>query len=127
MIALQVQVNNDQPIIAGGSDLGGLNAGISAVGTLGKESKGAVYVKDKVNIDIFVGGLTQHREKLNEHLRWIKHQKLKCGDEIVIKIIETDQADEPMSREIEDVEKTKKIREEFLKKYGKGISNAREE
>jgi len=40
-----------------------------------------------------VGGL-----KDGKHLRWINQEALKVGDEIVIRVVDADTADEPISR-----------------------------
>lgn len=120
MIALRVQINSQPLIIAGHIDLGGLSAIVSSRGKLGKTSKGTINIKDKVELDLFVGGLTEESKgKDKEHLRWIRNQKLNVGDEITIKIIDVDIVDAPVSREKHDEEKVKKIQEELREKLNK--------
>jgi len=42
-----------------------------------------------------VGGLISPKR---EHVRWVKRKKLRSGDEIQVKIIETESADSPQER-----------------------------
>lgn len=95
MYALKVQVNKEDPIVAGAADLCVLNAIINCVGKLGEAARTA---RDEEEADLFltVGGLTERLEDLpDEHLRWASNRTLHVGDIVSVEIIETDFADHP--------------------------------
>jgi len=95
MIALEVSINGKNVKLAGRNDLCVLNAHVTATGRLGdktyeKEIKGTDYI-----IYCHLGGLTSKANGADEHVSWIESQMLSVGDEIRIKILETQIADDP--------------------------------
>jgi len=69
-------------------------AGVGADGVLHVIAAWAGRASHRQPDDIFlsVGGL-----KNDQHLRWIKQEKLAVGDEIVIRVVETKNADRPIA------------------------------
>lgn len=91
MFALQVRINDGEPVICGADDLGVISAGVTGVGVLGSSSKQVRTGEDK---EFFLqsGGLTSRGDDVeNEHLHWGRHD-LKVGDKVTIQIVEADTA-----------------------------------
>ena len=78
------------------------SAGITAVGKLGDKSE---PTRDRDQPDLFlnVGGLEEIEKK---HPFWLQCHKLVIGDEVTIKLIETDSPDLPQtSSTLEELQK----------------------
>lgn len=96
MIAFQVSINGKLITLAGKNDLSVLNTIVGAVGILGSESIGTVSEKDKFQLNVTVGGLSaKSNNEPGEHLRWLD-QKIGIGDEISIRVIESNNSDDPL-------------------------------
>lgn len=98
MIALEVALNGKRVCIAGAEDLGVLSAAISAVGKLGRKT---VPSRPEETSDLFysVGGLTSRSDpNTNVHVNWQSIARLKIGDTITVKMVETERADRARSR-----------------------------
>ena len=96
MIAFQVSINGKLITLAGKNDLSVLNTIVGAVGILGSESIGTVSEKDKFQLNVTVGGLSaKSNNEPREHLRWLD-QKIGIGDEISIRVIESNNSDDPL-------------------------------
>lgn len=94
MVAFEVRVNCELICVAGAEDLGVLSTNITAVGTLGKRSKGM----GGVDLRYHVGGLTARRDPARDvHPRW-KSSSLRTGDVLEVRVVEVTQADKPKSR-----------------------------
>ena len=90
MIAFKVSVGGELIAKAGLNERGVLSCLISA----GKDSE---LVDDKSDfLRIFVGALKNGDEE-SEHLRWAM-RSLKCGDSILVEVVDEDNVDEPVSR-----------------------------
>jgi hypothetical protein len=99
MIAFEVSVNGTRVCIAGADDCGVLIATVSAVGKLGKRTVPA-RPNEAADIHYHVGGLTSRKDpKKDVHLRWKSVAPLSVGDSIHVKVVETDRADPPRSRQ----------------------------
>ncbi len=100
MIALEISINGKKVLTAGVEDWDLLHANIIA--------KRAREQQEHDEFDINVGGLPQQveQEKL-EHIRWGR-KKLQIGDEITIRLIDTDSVDAPLKRYRSD----KKVQEQ---------------
>lgn len=80
MIAFEVSVNGDKKCTAGVGAKDGLN----------------VIISGPRLPDLHVGGLSGE-----EHLRWLKPGfELKVGDEVTVRVVETDVVDEPVDRHV---------------------------
>lgn len=120
MIALEITLNGKRLKLAGSEDLGVLNAIISATGKLGNATNHKV--KNELGYDLFlrVGGLTSRtNEQSDEHLSWVNLNNLKVGDEITIKVIESDSTDDPISSKKVNEEARRLMRAKIGKKYSK--------
>ena len=75
-----------------------------------------------------VGGLIS---PTGEHVRWVEQRKLRLGDEIRLKIVETDSADKPRERYTKDHISTPSPRQrkqyirDMAKKFGWTITDGR--
>ncbi len=100
MIVLSVQVNGESPVVGGASDLGVLNAIITAVGKLGSDAKPA-RSDEPPDIFLSLGGLTSRAANSpNEHVRWIGHRELRVGDTITVEVLDAAVADPIESRHV---------------------------
>jgi len=90
MIAFEITVNGKKFVVAGIEDWDLLHTDIMARREADDDG-GNIY-------DLKVGGLPiQTEEGKLEHVRW-PEAELKVGDEITIRIVETDSADKPIKR-----------------------------
>lgn len=81
MICFEICVNGKKVCLAGVGNSGNINTIINGFG-------------DGQRLRLSVGGLDN-----NEHLRWTERHSLEVGDEVTVKIVEAEAADEPISRE----------------------------
>ena len=88
MIAFEIYINGKKRCTAGIGDLGVLSSILSWRGRQ-PDSSGAVPDSDSLVLD--VGGF---ESTSRQHSRWLE-QDICVGDEISIRVIETDQADKP--------------------------------
>ena len=97
MIALEVSLNGKRVCVAGADDLGVLSANVTACGKLG--SRTVPYRPDETaEIHYSIGGLTSRPDsKKDVHLRWKSVARLRVGDFIQVKIVETDRPDRARS------------------------------
>lgn len=96
MYALKVQINGEQPIIAGTDDLSVLTATVNCIGILGDKTRQAREDEDP-DLFVTVGGLTSRASELpDEHLRWLEQRQLKIGDCVAVQIIDCPTADAPV-------------------------------
>lgn len=131
MIALKTDLNERQICIAGAEDLCVLNSIVNAVGKLGDLSQSRGDSSEAPDIFLSVGGLTGRTNADDEHLRWMEHQALSVGDEIVITVVEVAEADLPTARmsaryttkdhDRRRYEKAMEIFLELKEKYGDGF------
>jgi hypothetical protein len=99
MIAFEVVLNGNRVALAGAEDLGVLTAIVTAAGVLGKASHGTKGRERGVGLHLHLGGLTARGgKKSDEHLCWQEKDNLKVGDEVLIRVVETSDADEPLSK-----------------------------
>jgi hypothetical protein len=97
MIAFEVWVNGEKKCTAGVGDKGVLNA----------------IMNGPSHPHLSVGGLSGE-----EHVRWLERNgELKVGDEVTIRIVETDQIDEPVDRYRSQTreEKERKVKDDLQK------------
>lgn len=81
LICFEVWVNGEKICLAGVGDSGVLNS--------------IIHVAEPRKPDLHVGGLVN-----DEHVRWTERMHfLEVGDEVTIKIVEADTADEPIRKE----------------------------
>jgi len=105
MVVLEVKVNGELLARAGRDDLCALHAIVNAIGRLGSESSGTKSKKDGFYLRLDVGGLSARSEQEpGTHARWANTQEINVGDEVSIRIVESDRADEPAAEKPEKVE-----------------------
>ena len=107
MRAFEVSVNGKRVCVAGVGDHGVLTAMVDYV-----------LRPDGQEMSFEVGGLIT---PLEEHVRWVR-QDLGIGDEISVKLIESESVDAPIIRHRDDPEKKveaqKRYAREMAKKFG---------
>jgi len=94
-IAMEVKSNGKRVSVAGGRDFAMLVAKITGSGVLGPESSGLGESKDRYSLSLAVMGIIG-REK-SDHVMFT-FQKLKIGDNVTVKLIETEEADLPADK-----------------------------
>ncbi len=100
MIALEVSLNGKRVCTAGAEDLAVLNAIVSACGRLGSKTVPARPGETGSDLFYSVGGLTGRKNpKKDEHLRWKSISKLRVGDVVRVRILETSTVNKPTHRE----------------------------
>jgi hypothetical protein len=95
MIGLTVYLNGKKLAVAGTEDLSVLNAIVNAVGELGK-STAQVGKRRAADLWLSVSGLTRRSKGAqDEHMRWIRHKRLRVGDRIAVQVVRTGRPDKP--------------------------------
>lgn len=90
MIGLAVYLNRKKLTVAGADDLGVLNAIVNAVGELGRSTI-PFGKRGKPDLWLSVSGLTSRPEGAeDEHLGWIRHKRLRVGDNITVEVVRTE-------------------------------------
>ena len=98
MIALEVKLNGKLVALAGREDLSVLNATINAAGVLGEKSSGTKKETETFHLSLDIGGLSSNDcESPNEHLRWESLRPVCIGDEITVKVMESNLVEGPTS------------------------------
>jgi hypothetical protein len=93
MLAFQVQLNDEPPVIGGAIDLGVLTTTITAVGLLGPSTRRR-RDDEGIDIEVRLGGLTSRGPGIqDEHFVWLKAHELKPGDKVLVEIVETETPD----------------------------------
>lgn len=117
MRAFEVYVNNERLCLAGVNDQSVLTAIIDYVGKVGK--------KNDERLHLHVGGLVIPQE---EHVRW-RERELAVGDEIRVRILDSDKVDTPSERiprdPNKDIQQQKRYVQAIAKKLGWKIQKAR--
>ena len=119
MIVLQVTINDKLVASAGRNDLSVLTAGITAAGVLGNKSIGTMSEKEGFRLDFHAGGLSAKSDnEQGAHFRWLD-EKIKIGDEIKIRVLESNESDEP-------IEAQKTSKKDYEKQELKNWEHARD-
>ena len=99
MLILELTINGKKLARAGREDLAVLSSCVSAVGVLGRKSKGPTKGGKETDIHVHLGGLTSKKDSSQDvHLNWIPHTQLKIGDEVRIRIVKAAKADKPLRK-----------------------------
>ena len=93
MKCFEVTINGQKVCTAGIGEYGVLNSVLSFVG--GKESSDQAPSE---NLELTVFGVSTSTVGASEHIEWLR-RALVAGDEIVIRIIEASECDQPASKE----------------------------
>lgn len=98
MICFEVFINGEKRCVAGVGEFGVLNANIVWYNRLAME--GAV-VDSTHNGEFIVTGFEDSSALQGEHVKWLGDLvELKSGDELLVRVIESDSADPPIERGI---------------------------
>ena len=106
MIAFKIHLNGEKLCVAGIGEHGVLAQHLTW--SQRKPKADAEEKPDVTKTRLHVGGLAN-----DEHVDWIKRTEMSVGDEVVIKIVEVESADEPTHRERaeSDEERAQKVRD----------------
>jgi hypothetical protein len=108
MKAFRVIKNGIEQCTAGVNDAGVLNVIMNYV-----HSK--VGRRSEEDMHLTVGGLNGQ----NEHVRWIEQAELHVGDQITVQLVETERADDPVTRRRRDPEEERKHEHAYYLKLKK--------
>lgn len=110
MIALEVKINNKVVTVAGRQDLCVLNAMIGAMGSLGKP----ISSQHEKLIEFNVCGVAKDTElNMGTKYNWLPKTELGVGDEITIKIVNTNSAHIPVSSTKHDHNQVNQLKSQF--------------
>jgi len=98
LIAFEVSLNGERLTVAGAEDLGSLFVIVTAAGKLGPSA----VLKDerlpKMDISFSAHGYTSRGIGVKEKFHhWIAQSKLEVGDEMLVKVLDTDSVDKSSS------------------------------
>jgi hypothetical protein len=97
MLILELSINGKKMARAGRDDMAVLSSCVTAVGVLGRKSKGPTRGGEETDIHVHLGGLTAKKDSSKDvHLNWIPHTQLKVGDEVQIRIVKAAKADKAL-------------------------------
>lgn len=102
MISIQLSINGNRVTVAGKEGLSVLSSILSFTNI---ERGNPISTEANTSISLSVGGLLTNSSFNHEYLDWIKETKLKVGDEISIKILDTQEVDEPIETRVETKQK----------------------
>lgn len=94
MICFEVRVNDHPPVMAGLDDIRVLTAMVS-------------YVASRAELSLEIGGLAVTPGGVQENLRWLD-QTLRPGDQILLRVVESDEPSPPTLRELQDPDRAEK-------------------
>ena len=117
MRALEIDVNGQRLCTAGIGDDGVLTAIVRSVIGLVPAISRKRTPRTQEDLGLDVGGF---RPSTSEHVSW-KSPKLRTGDEIRIKIIETDRPDKPRSRQRADPEDAIQAEKSYVERTAKKL------
>ena len=90
MKAMEISINGMKRCTTGVGDKGVLSTIVNWIGSPEHESG------ERSGFGIAAGGMTRDEKNRMEHFEWL-NTELELGDEIIIRLIETDEADIPRS------------------------------
>jgi predicted RNA-binding protein with RPS1 domain len=113
MLALEITINGELHCVVGIGDHGVFGTNLQWV----KRSEDVVRdgaLEEELYLQ--AGGLRTVEEDTDEYLTWL-HHNLTIGDEVTVKVIETDAVSEPMSLRRETPEDKERAIREYLKEF----------
>ena len=97
LVALEVSLNGKKLAVAGAKDLFTNSLIVTAkISSETSAADNAQTSKSDVSIDISLGGSTRSLNKDDKCLRWLDFESISVGDEILVRILDTDSVDEGM-------------------------------
>jgi D-lyxose ketol-isomerase len=126
MIAFELYLNGKKLCTAGVGNDGVLSAHVTWVRRTGERTRSRKPNSAEEQLTMDVGGLVCPAD---EHVRWHEDQAVQVGDEVRIKIVETNRVDRPSARKrrnvSEDLRRQKRYVREMAKRFGWKISPLR--
>ncbi len=113
MIAFEVYLNGKKLCTAGVGELGVVSTNLAWRGSQPYENGGSL-VPEYLRLD--VGGLANS----GEHLRWI-NRKLRCGDTLTVKIVESVATDKPRERKRPDLAADLRSQKQYVRRMAKKL------
>ena len=113
MLAFEIHVNGKRVCTAGIGEPGVLSAILNWIGS--EPRKGAQKADESASIR--VGGLVSSTE---EHVTWVRRD-LRRGDEVVIRVVETEHADRPRQRDRDTAGKIRSRQKRQVRRLAKSF------
>jgi hypothetical protein len=105
MICFEVQINDEPTLIAGDNEISVLSAILT-------------HVPRRSELELTVGGLISKSDLDNEHLRW-HDRRLRVGDVVQLRIVESERASAPTQRTRDDPELVERTRRQYYESLRK--------
>jgi hypothetical protein len=109
MIAFEISINGHRRCVAGLEEYGVVSATLCRARHDESAHRGAC---EELFLD--VGGLATSSR---EFLKWLPHQPLSVGDEILFRIVDTPSADPPEERKPDDPTQVRQAKEDCVRRY----------
>ena len=122
MICFEITINGEKICTAGIEQEYGV---ISSILTWVKRKKAPAETCSEVSEEelfLDVGGLITHGNNNHENLKWLKRE-IEAGDEITIRVIESDSCTQSSSRTKQDPDFLEKEKRKYYKKLKKEYEN----
>lgn len=115
MISFEIHLNGEKKCIAGFSGDGVLTVFLTCSRT-SYYPKGVIHEETRLDV---TGLDSEH----NKHVKWLQQRELRAGDEVVLRIVDSQNIDAPLSPEKicppeEDVERQKAFVTHMAEKFG---------
>ena len=89
-ICFEIQINDEQAVLAGSADISVLTAIVT-------------FVSQHNELDVRVGGLVDSKDLSHEHVEWID-RSLKLGDHLTVRVVDASEPAPPVRRHVNDAE-----------------------
>lgn len=107
MRAFEVHLNKKKLCLAGIGENGVLTAIVDYASGNGRDE-----------IALTVGGLFSLQD---EHVRWVKRRKLRVGDKILVKVVDTESVDKPTERRRRDLAAERRDQKRYVREMAKRL------
>lgn len=120
MIAFEIYRNGKKLCTAGAGDAAVLTAILSWSAPKGKRRSNRKRASRGVahDLNLHVGGLITVPPNASEHVRWLS-TSLRVGDQVTMKLIETDSPDKPQRRSVYTEEQAERQEKQYYEKLKK--------
>ena len=122
MICFEITINGEKICTAGIEHEYGVLSSILTWVNRNKTQAGKSTEDSEEELFLDVGGLITHGDNDHGNLKWVK-RKIKPGDEIAIRVIESDSCSQPSSRTKQDPEFLDKQKRKYYEKLKEEYEN----
>ena len=107
MICFEVSINDEWFVVAGRDDLNVLTSILSWVGNEEPDKK----------LTLDIGGLAVNAAGDKADLDWSGRRQIEVGDEITVRVVESDNADEPLSEIVQTQAELEDLQQSYFERY----------